>query len=261
MTVTPTPSNTELTFTWVANYYTSGNILISPVLGITTSGLVSSFTTGGSLKPANAAYVLYGCTSSQNVDAFTSLVFIEPTAAESFNLTFSGGLNNQISADGTYSVAPSPVDATSTYAYTAVFRDVAGTSLGAVPNAGASGASSSFTIAYASLPANVAYIDYNATATGGGQDGEVSQLSITIIPEVVPPPPPPPPPGNDDLELIRSTTGSIIFNQYNSEDSLKKLTGDRLIGLTMTLTDSYGDTMYSPAPVYYELHIKSSNSG
>ena len=265
MTVTPTPSNTELTFTWVANYYTAGNILISPVLGIGTSGLVSSFITGGSLKPANAAYILYGCTSSDNVDAFTSLVFIEPTAAESFNLTFSGGLNNQISADGTYSVAPSPVDATSTYAYTAVFRDLAGTSLGAVPNAGASGVSSSFTIAYASLPINVAYIDYNATATGGTQDGEVAQLSITIIPEVAPPVACdsccPALPESDDVDLIRSTTGSIIFNQYNSEDSLKLLTGDRLAGLTMTLTDSYGDTLYSPAPCYYELNVRSSNSG
>ena len=78
MTVTPTPTDTDITFTWTANYYSAGDILISAVAGITTTGLVSSFITGGSLKPANAAYILYGCTSSQNIDAFTSLVFIEP---------------------------------------------------------------------------------------------------------------------------------------------------------------------------------------
>jgi len=42
---------------------------------------------------------------------------------------------------------------------------------------------------------------------------------------------------------------------------LKLLTNDRLTGLTMTLTDSYGDTIYSPAPCYYELNVRSSNSG
>ena len=83
MTVTPSPTTSGITFTWVANYYTAGNILIGPVAGIQTTGLVSGFTTGGSLKPANAAYILYGCTSSENVDAINSLVFIEPAPTPS----------------------------------------------------------------------------------------------------------------------------------------------------------------------------------
>jgi len=176
MTVTPTPYNTELTFTWTANYYTAGNILISAVAGITTTGLVSSFTTGGSLKPANAAYILYGCTSSDNVDAFTSLVFIEPEADPVINLTFQSA-NNQILTDGTYTVTVVP---TQTVQYDAVFRDLAGASLGAVPGFGTSGTSSSFTITYAILPATVAWIDYQAT------DGtSTAQLSITIVPQAI----------------------------------------------------------------------------
>ena len=176
MTVTPTPTDTEITFTWTANYYNAGNILISAVAGITTTGLVSSFTTGGSLKPANAAYILYGCTSSQNIDAFASLVFIEPEADPVINLSFQSA-NNQILTDGTYTVTPSPAQ---TVQYDAVFRDLAGGSLGAVPGFGTSGTSSSFTITYATLPATVAWIDYQCT------DGtSTAQLSITIVPQAI----------------------------------------------------------------------------
>ena len=255
-----------ITYVWTANYYDVNNVLISAVAGAGTSGTQSNFTIDLLTMPSNAKYVFYTCTSNEGADAVISIILIQAVVpTQSFALTFSGGLNNQISANGTYSVAPSPVDATSTYAYTAVFKDISGTSLGAVPNAGASGTSSSFAITYASLPANVAYIDYNATATGGGQGGEVSQLSITII-EPCPVCPAcdsccPAVPGNDDVELIRSTTGNIEYTQYNPTESLKLLTGDRLGELKMSLVDSYGDILHTDKPVYYECEVRSTNSG
>ena len=182
MTVTPTPANTSLTFAWTANYYTAGDVLISAVAGIGTTGLVSSFTVGGASLPSNTGYILYGCTSSESVDAFASLVIIEPPTVPvvPFVLTFQAP-NNQISTDGIYSVSPIPLDPTTTYAYTAVYKSISGVNLGAVSGAGASGTSSAFSIVYANIPATTAYIDYNATATGGAQGGETSQLSITII--------------------------------------------------------------------------------
>ena len=177
MTVTPTPS-TAVTFSWVANYYTAGNILIGPVAGIGTTGLVSSFTTGGSLKPANAAYILYGCTSSENVDAFTSIVFIEP---EPITLQFSGGNSNNISVGGNYNVTALPNDSQSTYTFTARFYSKQDVDLGLVPGATTTVNQSSFTIDYATLPANVGYIYYTCKAFGGGpQDQSEAALTINI---------------------------------------------------------------------------------
>lgn len=356
MTVTPTPANTALTFAWTANYYTAGDVLISAVAGIGTTGLVSSFTVGGASLPASAAYILYGATSSENIDAFTSLVFIEPPVVpyvltfvtqnsqiltdgqyhvypkplnslltysyaatfrdiagnslgavpnvgtsgvqSAFTITYAtlpanvayidyesddgtessqlsitivpaptipapipfvlhfNSLNDQIHVDGTYTVKPVVVDSTTVYAYTAEFRDLAGTSLGAVAGAGASGVESQFTITYATLPPTVAYIDYNATATGGAQGGSTSQLSITIVP--TPAPPCPPIPEDDDITLTLSTTGNIEYKQFNPTASLKLLTGDRLPELKMTLVDSYGDTLFTDKPVYYECEIRST---
>lgn len=177
MSVTPTPTNTEITFTWTANYYTLGNILIGPVAGIQSSGLVSGFTTGGSLKPANAAYILYGCISSENVDAFTSLVFIDP---EPFNLQFSGGISNIIKVGGGYSVTALPNDTTSSYVFTARFYSTQDVDLGLVPGATTTANQSLFTIDYATLPANVGYIYYTCSAFGGVQAGSEATLSITI---------------------------------------------------------------------------------
>ena len=257
MTVTPTPSNTELTFTWTANYYTIGNILISPVLGFGTTGLVSSFTTGGSLKPADAAFILYGCTSSQNIDAFTSLVFIEPPVVP-FVLTFQAP-NNQISTDGIYSVSPIPLDPTTIYSYTAEFRSISGVLISAVPGAGASGTSSAFSIVYANLPATVAYIDYNATATGGTQDGQTSQLSITII---EPCPPCPPIPDPDDIygNVISESSANIIQSNNSVDASHKRIDVKKLDNITLELTDIDGEIKYCSSNIYYELEFKINKS-
>ena len=249
MTVTPTPTNTEITFTWVANYYTLGNILIGPVAGIQTTGLVSGFTTGGSLKPANAAYILYGCTSSENVDAFTSLVFIEPVAVPPFILTFQSA-SNQISTDGTYTVSPNPSQVVQ---YDAVFRDIAGASLGAVPGFVVSGTTSSFTITYATLPATVAWIDYQAT------DGTTTaQLSITIIPEVSPPEPPTP--GTTTVAAFNNSNSFINHINYNILESHKKMNHRNLTELELRLLDENNKVAFSSTPIYYELEIKYNGS-
>jgi hypothetical protein len=257
--VTP-PSTTGVTYSYTANYYTSADVLISPVVGFTPTGITSSFSIVFATNvPATAEYISFVCTSSENVVAQLSLTIIQPPSVP-FILTFSGGLNNQISIDGTYSVAPVPVNALHSYTYTAVFKNIAGTSLGAVPNAGVAGVLSSFTITYATLPASVAYIDYNCT------DGtESSQLSLTIVP-VCPVCPAcdsccPAIPGNDDVELIRSTAGNIEYTQNNPVESLKLLTGDRLGELKMTLVDSYGSTLHTDKPIYYECEVRSTNSG
>jgi hypothetical protein len=245
MTVTPTPSNQTLTFAWVANYYTAGDVLISPVLNIATSGLVSAFITGGSLKPANAAYILYGCTSSENVDAFTSLVFIEPVAPPPFILTFQNA-NNQISTDGLYTVSPNPSQVVQ---YDAVFRDIAGASLGAVPGFTVSGTTSQFTITYATLPPTVAWIDYQAT------DGTtISQLSITIIP--IPLPPVPPIPGTTSVSAFNNSNSFINHVNYNILESHKKMNHRNLTELELRLLDENNKVAFSSTPIYYEVEIK-----
>ena len=257
-----------ITYAWTANYYDVNNILISAVAGAGTSGTQSNFTIDLLTMPSNAKYVFYTCTSNEGADAVISIILIQAAApTQSFVLHFNS-FSNQIDIDGTYSAKPSPVDATTTYAYTAVFRDISGTSLGAVPGAGTSGISSPFTITYATLPTGTRYIDYNATATGGAQGGQTAQLSITII-EPCPSCPVcpacdsccPAVPGNDDVELIRSTTGNIEYTQYNPTESLKLLTGDRLGELKMSLVDSYGDILHTDKPVYYECEVRSTNSG
>jgi len=256
MTVTPTPANTALTFAWTANYYTAGDVLISAVAGIGTTGLVSSFTVGGASLPVNCGYVLYGCTSSENIDAFASLVIIQPPTVPvvPFILTFQAP-NNQISSDGIYSVSPLPVDPTTTYAYTAVFRSISGVSLGAVPGAGASGTSSAFSIVYANLPATTAYIDYNATATGGAQGGETSQLSITII---EPCPPCPPIPDPDDIygTVVSESAANIIQSNNSVDASHKRIDVKKLDNITLELTDIDGNIKYCSSNIYYELEFK-----
>ena len=260
MTVTPTPSNTTLTFAWTANYYTAGDVLISAVAGIGTSGLVSSFTVGGASLPSNTGYILYGCTSSENIDAFTSLVIIEPPVVPvvPFILTFQAP-NNQISTDSIYSVSCIPIDPTTTYTYTAIFRSISGVSLGAVPGAGASGTSSAFSIVYANLPATVAYIDYNATATGGAQDGQTSQLSITII-EPCPPCPPIPDPGDIYGTIVSESSANIIQSNNSVDESHKRIDVKKLDNITLELTDIDGEIKYCSSNIYYELEFKINKS-
>ena len=90
------------------------------------------------------------------------------------------------------------------------------------------------------MPSGATYIKYICSASGTGlQNGETAESIIGLVS---------PNPGNEDVDLVRQTTGSIMFSQYNTEDCLKEIMGDRITGLTMTLTDSYGDTLHSDTP-------------
>ena len=353
MTVTPSPTNTEITFAWVANYYTAGNILIGPVADIQTTGLVSGFTTGGSLKPSNAAYILYGCTSSENVDAINSLVFIEPDAGDepfvllfseglsnvipadgsysvsvdpdrtgdgitytytakfydkndvflgdvpgfgtsgpsstfnitistlplgteyisyictsstsfvsqlslvifvpckpsNFRLDFSGGTNNIIEVDGTYSVFPDPVETTATYAYSADFHDIDDNIIGPVPGIGTSGNVSSFTITYATLPPLYAYILYTCSATGGDQGGGSQRLSITLLqtPEINRPP-------HTTVSMEQSSSMGYVNEDYTG--SHKYLHEDNMTDLKLEVLDNNNEKKVCQNPLDYEIEVK-----
>ena len=350
-----------ITYAWTANYYSSADVLISPVVGAGATGSVSNFNITLASVPASAEYILYVCTSSENVQAFASLVIIQAAAAIPFVLDFQNQ-SAQIVVDATYTVTPNPVDAGAAYTYTATYNNEFDASLGNVLGAVASGPQSSFNFVYANIPTGTKYINYSCSASGGSQGGETARLSISIIPQIPPAPqtfelefnggvapvnitadgtydvvPYPtesaliitytytanyysgttdlgpvvgftttgqsstftftfagmpagatyikyvcsaagtglqngetaesiiglvsPNPGNEDVDLVRQTTGSIMFSQYNTEDCLKEIMGDRITGLTMTLTDSYGDTLHSDTPIYYELNVRSSNSG
>lgn len=245
MTVTPTPS-TSVTFTWTANYYTAGNILIGAVAGFTPTGLVSSFITGGSLKPATAAYILYGCRSSENVDAFASLVFIEPVPPEPFTLTFNGGLKNQVTTDGTYFISPTPLDQLAGYAWTATFADVNNASLGTVPGHTLSGQTSQFAIVYANLPAGAVYVNYNCLASGGQQAGNTAQLSITIVPEEV----------GAEFDLLFNRG---LINTMFSDGPYTVNVSPVAVGVTYSFTGKFydvnngflGDLVFTPQPDFF----------
>ena len=244
MTVTPTPSLASLSFTWTANYYTAGNILIGPVAGIQTTGLVSGFTTGGSLKPANAAYILYGCTSNQNVDAFASLVFIEPDPAAEFDLLFNRGLINTMFSDGPYTVNVSPVATGVTYTFTGKYYDVNNGFLGDViftpqPDF------FTYTFSFATFP-SAKYISFVGTSS----EGVTAQLSIAIC-EPQPGPGPPP-------VITSVTTEEAIISKINFHvNESHKIIDDAIISeLRFTLTDSDGRVKYTNDNIYYEIEVK-----
>ena len=243
MTVTPTPS-AAITFTWTANYYTAGNILIGAVAGFTPTGLVSSFTTGGSLKPATAAYILYGCRSSENVDAFASLVFIEPEPPSQFDLLFNRGLINTMFSDASYTVNVSPVASGVTYTFTGKYYDVNNGFLGDVtftpqPDF------FTYSFSFASFP-TAKYISFVGTSS----EGVTAQLSIAIC-EPQPGPGPPP-------VITSVTTEEAIITKinYHVNESHKIIDDSVVSEVVFTLTDSDGRVKYTNDNIYYELEIK-----
>ena len=259
--VKPSPVDATTTYAYTAVFRDIAGTSLGAVPGAGTSGISSPFTITFATLPTGVKYIDYNATATGGAQdtstAQLSITIIEPCPPlppVPFILEFNS-LNNQIDIDGTYNVTPSPIDPTTTYAYTAEYRNISGASLGVVPGIGTSGTSSSFTITYVTLPTGTKYIDYNATATGGAQDTSTAQLSITII---EPCPPIPPIPEDDDITLTLSTTGNIEYEQFNPTASLKLLTGDRLSTLKMTLVDSYGDTLHTDKPIYYECEIRSS---
>ena len=178
-----------ITYAWTANYYTSADVLISPVVGFGTTGSVSNFNITLASVPASAEYILYVCTSSENVEAFASLVIIQAAAAIPFVLDFQNQ-SAQIVVDATYTVTPNPVDAGAAYTYTATYNNEFDASLGNVLGAVASGPQSSFNFVYANMPTGTKYINYSCSASGGNQGGETARLSISIIPQIPPAPEP-----------------------------------------------------------------------
>jgi hypothetical protein len=352
-----------ITYAWTANYYTSADVLISPVVGFGATGSVSSFTIALASVPASAEYILYVCTSSENVQAYASLVIIQAAAAIPFVLDFQNQ-SAQIVVDATYSVTPSPIDTGTTYAYTATYKNEFDASLGNVIGFSQT-TPSTFNFVYANIPTGAKYIDYGCSATGGNQGGETARISISIIPQIPPAPQPfdlvfnggvypvnitadgtysvvpfptesaliitytytanyfegttdlgpvvgfdvtgqsssfpftfagmpsgatyikyvcsasgtglqngetaesiiglvepcPPCPDSDNVELVRSTTGNIEFNQINVDESLKLLSTKNLGELKMSLVDSYGSVLHTDKPVYYECQLEAVNSG
>jgi hypothetical protein len=175
-----------ITYAWTANYYTSTDVLISPVVGFGTTGSVSNFTIALASVPAAAEYILYVCTSSENVEAYASLVIIQAAAAIPFVLDFQNQ-SAQIVVDATYSVTPNPIDNGVTYAYTADYKNEFDASLGNVIGFSQT-TPSTFNFVYANIPTGAKYIDYGCSATGGNQGGETARISISIIPQIPPAP-------------------------------------------------------------------------
>ena len=208
-----------ITYSWIANYYTSADVLISPVIGFGTTGSVSNFNITLASVPASAEYILYVCTSSENVQAFASLVIIQAAPAIPFVLDFQNQ-SAQIVVDATYSVTPNPVDAGTTYAYTATFNNEFDASLGVVPGF-TQATPSTFPFIYNNIPLGTKYIEYGCTATGGNQGGETARLAISIIPQI------PPEPQPFDLEFDGGTLptnitadGTYTMIPYPTESAL-----------------------------------------
>ena len=208
-----------ITYSWIANYYTSADVLISPVVGFGTTGSVSNFNITLASVPASAEYILYVCTSSENVQAFASLVIIQAAPAIPFVLDFQNQ-SAQIVVDATYSVTPNPVDAGTTYAYTATFNNEFDASLGVVPGF-TQATPSTFPFIYNNIPLGTKYIEYGCTATGGNQGGETARLAISIIPQI------PPAPQPFDLEFDGGTLptnitadGTYTMIPYPTESAL-----------------------------------------
>ena len=156
-----------------------------------------------------------------------------------------------ITEDGTYNMIPYPTESALiiTYTYTANYFEGT-TDLGPVVGFDVTGQSSSFPFTFAGMPTGATYIKYVCSASGTGlQNGETAESIIGIVE---------PHAGNDDVILTLSTTGNIEYKQYNPTASLKLLTGDRLPELKMTLVDSYGSTLFTDKPVYYECEIRST---
>ena len=228
-----------ITYTWTANYYTSADILISPLIGFDVTGSISNFSITLASVPASAEYILYVCTSSENVQAFASLVIIQAAAAIPFVLDFQNQ-SAQIVVDATYSVTPNPVDAGTTYAYTATFNNEFDASLGVVPGF-TQATPSTFPFVYANMPLGTKYIEYGCTATGGNQGGETARLAISIIPQI------PPAPQPFDLEFNGGTLpvnitadGGYTLTPYPTESALI---------ITYTYTANYFDGVTDLGPV------------
>jgi hypothetical protein len=239
-----------ITYAWTANYYTSSDVLISPLIGFGTTGPVSNFNITLASVPAAAEYILYVCTSSENVQAFASLIIIQAAAAIPFVLDFQNQ-SAQIVVDATYSVTPSPIDTGTVYTYTATFNNEFDASLGVVPGFTQT-TPSTFSFVYANMPLGTKYIEYECSATGGNQGGETARLAISIIPQI------PPAPQPFDLEF----NGGVFPIDITSDGTYTMIpfpTESALI-ITYTYTANYFEGTTDLGPVIgYDVTGQSSS--
>jgi hypothetical protein len=239
-----------ITYAWTANYYTSSDVLISPLIGFGTTGPVSNFNITLASVPAAAEYILYVCTSSENVQAFASLIIIQAAAAIPFVLDFQNQ-SAQIVVDATYSVTPNPIDPLTTYSYTATFNNEFDASLGVVPGFTQT-TPSTFSFVYANMPLGTKYIEYECSATGGNQGGETARLAISIIPQI------PPAPQPFDLEF----NGGVFPIDITSDGTYTMIpfpTESALI-ITYTYTANYFEGTTDLGPVIgYDVTGQSSS--
>ena len=258
--VTPNPIDTGVTYAWTATYNNEFDASLGNVIGFSQT-TPSTFNFVYANMPLGTKYIDYGCSATggnqggETARLSISIIPQIPPEPEPFELEFNGGVYPvNIIADGTYSVVPFPTESALiiTYTYTANYFEGT-TDLGPVVGFDVTGQSSSFQFTFAGMPPTATYIKYVCSASGTGlQNGETAESIIGLVE------PCPINPEDEDIALTLSTTGNIEYKQFNPTASLKLLTGDRLASLKMTLVDSYGSTLHSSKPIYYELEIRSS---
>jgi hypothetical protein len=255
--VTPNPIDSGVTYAYTATYNNEFDASLGNVLGFSQT-TPSTFNFVYANMPLGTKYIDYGCSATggnqggETARLSISIIPQIPPAPQSFELEFNGGAYPvNITEDGTYNMIPYPTESALiiTYTYTANYFEGT-TDLGPVVGFDVTGQSSSFPFTFAGMPTGATYIKYVCSASGTGlQNGETAESIIGIVE---------PHAGNDDVILTLSTTGNIEYKQYNPTASLKLLTGDRLPELKMTLVDSYGSTLFTDKPVYYECEIRST---
>ena len=249
VSVDPDRTADGVTYSYTAKFYDQNNGFLGDVPGIGTSGASSVFTIVISALPLGTEYISFLCTSSEGYIAQVSLIIFVPCKPSNFRLDFSGGTNDIIEVDGTYSVFPDPIEATATYAYSARFFDIEDNDLGPVPGIGLTGNLSAFTITHATLPPLYAYILYTCAATGGDQGGGSARLSITLLQTVEPNRPP-----HTTVKMEQSASMAYINEDYTG--SHKYVTDDHITDIELRVLGNHGETKVCQNPLDYEIEVK-----
>ena len=249
VTVDPDRTAQGVTYSYTAKYYDQNNGFLGDVPGIGTTGASSLFTIALDTVPLGTEYISYLCTSSEGYVAQVSLIIFVPCKPSNFRLDFSGGTNDIIEVDGTYSVFPDPIEATATYAYSARFFDIEDNDLGPVPGIGLTGNLSAFTITHATLPSLYAYILYTCAATGGDQGGGSARLSITLLQTAEPNRPP-----HTTVKMEQSASMAYVNEDYTG--SHKYIHEDHMTDIELRVLGNHGETKVCQNPLDYEVEIK-----
>jgi hypothetical protein len=249
VSVDPDRTAEGVTYTYTAKYYDENNGFLGDVPGIGTSGASSLFNITLSTVPIGTEYISYLCTSSEGYIAQVSLIIFVPCEPANFRLDFSGGTNDIIEVDGSYSVVPDPIEANTTYAYSADYHDINDNILGPVLGIDLTGNISRFSITYATLPQYYAYILYTCAATGGNQGGGSQRLSITLLqtPEINRPP-------HTTVSMEQSSSMGYVNEDYTG--SHKYLHEDNMTDLKLEVLDNNNEKKVCQNPLDYEIEVK-----